>query len=200
MVDVYRVTATWNGFQGAPGYSKLSFMGLTDAAKLNGAGSATRAFFASFVLYLKSSWSIQVQPIVQVHEMATGELLREETMTTAPTSIAGSASAGQVYTGGAGAYVTWNTGAVYNGHKVRGRTYLVPLAGTADTDGSLLAAFITTANTAVSTFITAQAGQLAIWSKTFSEPPEPHQIGGGLSTVIAGNVPDKSGILRSRRD
>jgi len=200
MVDVYRVTATWQGFQGAPGYSKLSFMGLTDATKLNGAGAATRAFFASFVNYLKSGWTITVQPVVQVHEMATGELLREETMSTAPTVVSGVVSAGTTYTGGAGAYVTWNTGAVYNGHKVRGRTYLVPLVSVNDTDGTVVSAFLTTANTAVATFIAAQAGQLAVWSKTFSDPPDPHQIGGGLSTVTAGNVPDKSGILRSRRD
>jgi hypothetical protein len=200
MVDVYRVTAVWQGFQGAPGYSKFSFIGLSDAAKLNGAGAAVRTFFDGFKLYLLNAWTISVQATVQVHEMSNGMLLREEAMTTPPAVLNGTGAGGALYAGGTGAYVTWTTGSVYNGHRVRGRTYLVPLVSSTQSDGTLATAAVTAINAAADALIASQLGYFSVWSKTFSPPPNPTQIGGGISTILGRNVPDKTGILRSRRD
>jgi len=200
MVDVYRVTAVWQGFQGAPGYSKFSFIGLSDATKLNAAGASLRTFFNAFNNNLQVTWSVTILPTVQVHEMSNGELLREETMSTAPAVVAGTAGGTSLYTGGTGVYVTWTTGSVYNGHRVRGRTFLVPLVNVNQADGTIAAATLTLIGNAADALISAQMGYFSVWSKTFTEGDHPTQIGGGISTILGKTIPDKSGILRSRRD
>jgi len=190
----------WQGFQGAPGYTKFSFMGITDASALNAAGAAIRNFFQAINTQLPNLSTITVLPTVPVHEMSNGLLLREETMSAIPAVVTGTATAGTLYSGGVGVYVTWNTGAVYNGHKVRGRSYIVPLVLGGAADGTLGTGTQTLVQNAATTLVTGQAGKFAIWSRTFTEPPKPVQIGGGLSTVTSASVPDKTGILRSRRD
>ena len=200
MADVHRITAIWQGFQGAPGYTKFSFMGLTDAAALNAAGAAVRTFFNAIATQIPQAATVAVQATAQIYEMSSGILLREETMTTPPTIVTGTGGAGVNYSGGVGVYVTWLTGAVYNGHKVRGRSYLVPMVLTGATDGTLGTGTVTLVQNAANALVSSQAGKFAIWSKTMTAPPKPTQIGGGLSTVTSANVPDKTGILRSRRD
>lgn len=200
MADVHRITAIWQGFQGAPGYTKFSFMGLTDSASLTSAATAIRTFFEAIKTQLPNASTVQVQQTAQVYDMANGLLLREETIVSPPTATVGTAAGGTLYSGGVGVYVTWLTSAVYNGHKVRGRSYLVPLVLGGAADGTLGTGTQTLVQTAANGLVTGQAGKFAIWSKTFTEPPKPVQIGGGLSTVTSANVPDKTGILRSRRD
>jgi len=190
----------WQGFQGAPGYTKFSFMGITDASALNAAGAAIRQFFFAFSTQIPNLATVTVLTTVPVHEMANGLLLREEVMSTAPAVVTGAAAAGTLYSGGVGAYVTWQTSAIYAGHRVRGRSYLVPLVLGGAADGTLGTGTVTLLQNAANALISSQAGKFAIWSRTFTEPPNPTQIGGGLSTVTAAIVPDKTGILRSRRD
>jgi hypothetical protein len=175
-------------------------MGITDAASLNSAGAAVRQFFFQIATQLPNLSTVSVQSIVQVYEMANGLLLREETMTTPPAQVVGSATAGTLYSGGVGVYVTWLTSAVYNGHKVRGRSYLVPMVLGGAADGTLGTGTVSLVQGAANALVSSQTGKFAIWSKTFTDPPKPQQIGGGLSIVTSANVPDKTGILRSRRD
>jgi hypothetical protein len=200
MADVHRITAIWQGFQGAPGYTKFSFMGLTDASALTAAATAVRTFFNGLATQLPSGSTVTVQSVAGVYDMANGMLIREDPILTPPAPVTGTATAGTLYSGGVGVYVTWLTGAVYNGHKVRGRTYLVPLVLGGASDGTLGTGTVTLVQNAANALVSSQAGKLAIWSKTFTKTEPITQIGGGLSTVTSANVPDKTGILRSRRD
>jgi len=200
MVDVYRISSIWQGFQGAPGYTRLSFMGLTDASKLNTAGASIRNFFNALATQLPNGATITVQPTVAIHEMSNGELLREETMSSPPTIVTGTSTAGTLYSGGVGVYINWITNSVYNGHKVRGRSFLVPMVLTGAADGTLGTGTQTLVQNAANGLVSSQLGMFAIWSKTFTGDEKPVQIGGGLSTVSSATVPDKTGILRSRRD
>lgn len=200
MTDVYRITAVWNGFTGSPGYTRLSFQGLTDAASLNSAGAAVAAFFTGINPYLRSSWSIQVQGAVQIYDMALGHLTSEVTMNSVPAAVTGTLPGTQVFAGGAGAHVNWITGLILSGHRVRGRTYLVPMANVAEADGTLSTASITAIQAAANALIGGQSGKFSVWSRTFSKDPKPIQIGGGIAPVTSAVVPDKTGILKSRRD
>lgn len=200
MVDVHRVSAIWQGFQGAPGYTKFSFMGLSDAASLNQAGAAIRQFFEAMKTQLPNGASVTVQSAIPVHEMSNGQLLREDTMTSPPQAVVGTAIAGTLYSGGVGVYVTWNTSAVFEGHKVRGRSYIVPLVLTGAADGTLGTGTITLVQNAADALIASQGGKFAVWSRLMTKDDHPVQIGGGLSTVTSAVVRDKTGILRSRRD
>jgi hypothetical protein len=199
MTDVARVTAVWTGFTGAPGYSNFHFTSLdTDTAR-NSAGAAVRTFFAAFGAYLASTWTITVQPNIKVFDMTSGKLIREDTMTTPPAVLPGS-SAAVAYAGGAGLVVRWNTGLIYNGRRVRGRTYMVPLQGVSQSDGTLASAVITAAVNAGNALIANTPADFAIWAKLFDKTSgKPVQVGGGIAPADTCAVTDQTGILKSRR-
>jgi len=200
MADVHRITAIWQGFQGAPGYTKFSFMGLTDASSLTSAATAVRTFFQGIATQVPAGATITVQSVAGVYDMANGQLIREDAIASPPAVVTGSATGGTLYSGGVGVYVTWLTSSVYNGHKVRGRSYLVPMVLGGAADGTLGTGTVTLVQNAANALVSGQAGKFAIWSKTFTKTEPITQIGGGLSTVTSASVPDKTGILRSRRD
>lgn len=192
-------TGVWSGFQGAPGYTKLHFFGTTQQSQVDTWGNGVRTFFNALTSMMKTTWTIQVQPTVQEYDVVTGRLLSEWTMTTAPAVVTGTAAAGP-WSGGIGAMVAWGTTVIWNGHRVKGRSFLVPLTGIADTDGTLTSAAITTINNAGQALIATGAPGLCIWSKQFSAPPNATQVNGNTALVTSAVTRDKTGILRSRRD
>lgn len=200
MADVFKVTAVWTGFVGSPGYSKFAFQLLDTQTALDAAGTAVRTFFDSIKVLLQPSWTVQVQSEIAIFDMATGRLTNQATMTTTPAPVVGT-SAQTTYVGGAGAYVAWRTPIIFNGHRVQGRTFLVPLAATITTDGTLAPSTITTIQGAGNALIATSAADFVIWSKQFNMVDnKPVQVGGALGPVTSCSVPDKTGILRSRRD
>lgn len=199
MASVMTYTATWTGFQGAPGYTKLRFFGTTTQSQVDLWGNAVRTFFFSAAGLLRTGWSVQVSGVVQENDVTSGQLLTEWTMTTTPAVVSGTNATGG-WAGGVGAYIAWGTNVFFNGHRVRGRTFMVPLAGVSDVDGTLTAGTISTLNSAASALIAAGAPGLCIWSRQFSAPPNSAQINGTTALVTSGITRDKTGILRSRRD
>lgn len=201
MPSVYRVRSLWSGFQGSPGYTNLHFLDLTTDAARNAAGAATKAFFTAIANNLITTWSVSVQSEVTEWDQATGQLLGAVNMTTPPTPQAGTAAAGP-FAGGSGACVTWKTGSIYNGRRVIGRTFLVPLFNCFDSDGTLNSTAITAITTAATGLIGASGAELAVWAKTFvqqGDPPKPVQIGGQAFPVTSHVVKDMASQLRSRR-
>lgn len=200
MPNVARVTAVWNGFQGAPGYSKFSFGNVTDLSTAGGATSAVRAMFQGVASLIRTGHTVQVQAVVEMHDMDTGLLVSEFTVTPAPSIVNGTASAATVWAGGTGVTVNWKSAGIFNGRRVRGRTYLVPLIGVADVDGTLLATAMSTVQSAADGLVTSVAADLVVWSKKFTTDAKPVQIQGGMNSVTAAVITDKTGILKSRRD
>jgi hypothetical protein len=91
--------------------------------------------------------------------------------------------------------ITWLTGLVHQGRRVRGRTFLVPTANQFfDTNGTLAAAFLTNLRTAAAAYI-ATAVNPAIWAR-----PDPGTTNGAAFAVAAASVADKVAVLTSRRD
>lgn len=199
MPTVSTVTAVWNGFTGAPGYSRFNFFELADGAAVNAAGAAVRAFFDAQKLYLGNSWSISVQTTVQHKDLATGDLTGETTMTTAPTSVVGTGGLSVPYAGGSGYVVNWTTGAFWNGRKVRGRTFFAPAIGPYSGDGTISAAVITAATNAGNALVADPTTTLAIWAKKFNDDTPPKQEAGALFPVTGTSVPDRAAQLRTRR-
>lgn len=201
MPTVYRATATWSGFQGAPGYSKFSFLDLTDDAARNGAGAAIRAYFNSQVSYINSPWSILVSPIIQEFDAASGDLTGETTMSTAPLVLQGGATA-TTWVAGAGYFVGWRTASFFLGRKIQGRTFHVPAINCYEADGSLTSAAITAAQTAANTLVALSIPNLAVWARQWTKPTDgskPVQIGGTVVPVTSALVKDQVSTLRSRR-
>lgn len=106
---------------------------------------------------------------------------------------------------GSGYRIRWLTSGIVGGRRVRGTTFMVPCAGLMfSTSGRLVAASVTSINTAVSTFTGTMSGKFYVWSR-----PVPAHIKGGVtipyragvaSLVNGWNVPTLPTGLRSRRN
>lgn len=192
---IYRYKSIWNLPTGGPGVTTMyAFPDTTeqvfaDAVRsflVDALGSAATADF------LPSGATIQGEGVVDNIEVTDG-LLQSTVPITPPPVITGIGSG--TYAAPAGAVITWLTGLVHQGRRVRGRTFLVPLSGSAlESNGTLSAAYLTNVRNAASAYI-ASAANPAIWCR-----PDPGTTNGAAFTVAAGSVQDKVAILSSRRD
>jgi hypothetical protein len=198
MASVYRITAVWQGFTGAPGYSKFSWADLTDATSRNAAGAKVKQLFEDLKAYRLAAMTVLVLPTIDEFDMATGALIGSQSMTTPPTVSVGTA-ASTAYAGGSGFCITWNTGLVLDRRRVRGRTFFVPAVAAYDTDGSLAAGVLTAVNTAANTFLALTAPRPNIWSRQWNNAQPPVQVGGALAPVDSFTFKDQASQLRSRR-
>lgn len=195
MANIYRVTFVWQGWSGAPGYTNMFFDDSTGTAQQ--AVDAVRAFLVTCTTLapavLPTGITISGPGTVDTLEPATGTLVNS-TPVTPPAVISGTASG--AYSAAAGACVSWLTSSIVNGHRVRGRTFIVPLASTAfDTSGTLASAYISNINTGIVALLAATP-DLVVWRRPVSQAAG----GGGVSPVLVGKVTDKSAVLTSRRD
>jgi hypothetical protein len=198
MPGVFRVTAVWTGFQGAPGYSKFSFRDTIDDVGRNAAGAAVRQFFDSIKLYLPGGTTITVQPQVDELDLVSGELIGAGTMTTVPTAMV-SGTAAAAFAGGSGLCITWLAGGVFAGRRIRGRTFIVPAVGAFDNDGTISTAAVTAVTAAGNALIATAAADFAIWNRQYNEATPPVAIAGSLSSATSCTVRDVASQLRSRR-
>jgi hypothetical protein len=199
MATVSTVTAIWNGFQGAPGYSRFRFFELADVTQCNAAGAAVRAYFEAVKTFLVNASTVQVQSTVQHHDLAIGELTGETAMSTVPASTIGTASASANYAGGAGYVINWVTGGIWNGRKVRGRTFMVPGVNCYFTDGTITSAAQTLIQNAGLALVADPTTTLGVWAKKFNDEKPKKQVAGALFGVTGVIVPDRSAQLRTRR-
>lgn len=190
MAVLNRIRVSWTGFPGAPGLS--TFYNVSGTAPVPVA--AIRQFFQDLNAFLRSNTTITVHADGDDIDDADGTLSGSWAHTPAPAAVTGSASTG-VYAAPAGAVVNWVTGGIVNGRRLRGKTFIVPLAtGAFDSDGSL-GAFRTTLLTAANTLLTSAPG-LAVWHR----PSAPGAVDGSSALITSASVPDLVAVLRSRRD
>jgi hypothetical protein len=180
------------GYTGSPGYTKLKFMGALDTAGANAAAAAGRTFLAATSTNMPSSVSYTCDPTCQTFS-DDGTLTGEVAITSVPATINGSGAA--TFPGGAGAVVYWLTNALNGGHKVKGRTYLVPLSTAAfAADGTLAATLISNLTTAANNLV-AGTPNLAVNSRSNGQPGRGNQT----NVVVSALVKDRSAFLRTRR-
>jgi len=204
MVELLRVRARWTGFSGAPGYTVLHYRDFAadnsspeavTAAGATAAVNRTRVFFDAIKALLPTQVFINVEPEVDVINSDDGQLLRSYTAAT-PQAVNGTATS--AYSAASGAVVNWRTDGVRNGRRVRGRTFLVPLAMTA---------FATTGQLATASQTTLQAAATALADNTstpdlhvFGRPTSAGATDGVTYPVSNAGVPLMGAILTSRRD
>jgi hypothetical protein len=192
----FSVLFTSAGYTGAPGYTKLKFMASNVASpttsEVNTAAAAGRAFLAASAVSMPTGVSYSCQSPAQWYSDA-GVLLGEIAITSLPSSINGSGGAN--YPGGVGAVVYWSTGALNGGHRVKGRTYLVPFATAAfSTDGTLVPTAVTAIQNAANTFVTTVPAP-AVNTRKLDQADR----GDATYAVIAGTLKDRTAFLRTRR-
>jgi len=162
-----------------------------DATDAQASLTAIRTFFSTIASRLPNDAALSWPGPVDIFSEA-GVLIGSVAPTASPSSVTGGSAA--AYSAPSGARVDWETGVITGGKRIRGRSYIVPIAGDQyDADGTIATDFITSVNTAANTMRTslATAGSpLAVWSRKNSE-----------ATAVQGQtVKDKAAILRSRRD
>lgn len=198
MASVFRVTATWQNFTGAPGYSKFSFLEVSGDAGAIAVTAAVRTFLLAYVATLPSGLTIQVSPEVTEHDETTGALVGSMVASTTPQLITGGVVAS--YAGGAGAFIAWKTGAIWQGRRVQGRTFLAPLADVYEANGTLKQTFITASQNAATGLINDPGTVFAIWAKRYDNTTTPPtQNNGAAFQVLSAVQRDQTSGLRSRR-
>lgn len=191
---INRVVARWQGFPGGPGYSNFFFTELPSSEGVLAARQAVGDFFDGFSSLLPSGVEIVVENEVAVIDELTGQTLDYAPTTAVVDSVVGSASGG--YAGASGAVVNWNTAGVRGGRRVRGRTFLVPLAQLAfDSSGTLSTSGLNLIRSAAADLVgTGFDSGLGVWARPTNG------AGGEFHEVIGATVPDLAAVLRSRRD
>lgn len=187
MAEIVRVRVEWNGLAGLPGISTF-YVGTTDAdiSELVTFYNAIKALFPSGL-----SWTIPANG--DVIEATTGELTGTHIFTGAGTVSGTGGSA--AYAAGVGLRVRWLTGAVVNGRRVVGTTFLTHwLSSNYDQQGSIDDTDRATVQTAASAFVAA-GSPWGIWHR-------PTTLGGSDGSFHAMNgalVPDRVSWLRTRK-
>lgn len=198
-MDMMRVTARWTGFSGAPGYSNFFFSsGFLDGGLLGDEAQAladrVADAFRDMDILFPDPVRISIEPEVPVIDSDTGVIQSFNTISP-PTVVEGSGTSGE-FAGPAGAVVTWRTGDVRGGRRIRGRTFLVPLRTFAyEDDGTLTELAMSNLRAFANTLMGGDLdGDLGVWSRPVGGS------GGVFATVTGYTVPDMVAVLRSRRD
>lgn len=200
MTLMAKVTTRWTGFSGAPGYTNTFWQKPADDIWTNQDGSdvtgATYAFFNMLLGVLPPAVKIDVQGDVELIQSSTGRLEDVIAMGARPQLQGSGATA--PYSAATGAVVTWRTAGVVRGRRVRGRTFLVPLAGGAyEVDGTLNAGTISTISAAAAGMINnTGVSDPVVWSR----PTAVGASDGSAWAILSSSVPDMGAVLRSRRD
>lgn len=204
MTQLLRVKARWSGFTGAPGYTVLHFRDFAteggggsdfDAAAATGAVDRTRSFFGGLAALLPDSVTVTPEQEVDVIEDTTGELVTSLASTSGG-SVEGSASGG--YSAASGAVVNWRTGGIRNGRRIRGRTFIVPVASSCYNDSGVLIPTVQQTIQTAASQLAASAGTPDLF--VYARPSGPGASDGTSSAVTSATVPSMGAILRSRRD
>lgn len=199
LAPIMKTVINWTGFNGGPGYTNLYWQGLpanaTELIHAQDAVDKVDLFLASLATRVPATVTLAVDPTVQIIEETTGAL--QAFLNTAPDPNRVGSGTGN-YSAAAGACANWSTQGVRNGRRIRGRMFMVPLAGSSlDTDGSINGTQLTALRNAVDVLRTPGANaQLVVWAR----PTAPGATDGISFPVSASSIADKTAILTSRRD
>jgi hypothetical protein len=191
----------WQGFVGGPGYSVFHFRDFSTPADTepNSQDAADRVdkFATDLKPLLPPAINLQTDPTVDILEDTTGQLLGSHTAVVQAPHVG--TSTGTNYASALGMIINWRTNDVRNGKRVRGRTFLVPVASANfDATGTLQpSGIITVAATAATNMLDAalKSCDLAIYSR-----PGKGLSNGQAYPATTYTVPDMGAVLRSRRD
>jgi hypothetical protein len=214
MTEILRVKLGWSGFTGGPGYSVFHFREWQDGTPATAhtvemaqaAYGRVRNFAVNIGNLVPPTVTLRVEPEVEVIEDTNGQL-EDVFSVTAGTAVTGSGANTTGYSAASGAVINWKTAIVRKRRRIRGRTFIVPLAqGCYEQNGTLNASALSGLQTAANTLaaVTANEPELGVYARptrtkntdgTWTESPD-----GQWAQVRSALVPDMAAILRSRRD
>ena len=198
MTSLNRVRVGWSGFPGAPGVSTFYFLDVATAvASLVTLFDSIKAAFPSDV-----TWRVESagDVINDVNGDLTGAWGADPV-----SDVAGTASG--AYSAPVGGMYGWDTSTILDGHRLKGKTFLVPLsAASYDGSGTLSSGCLAVLEPAGIEFLAEQSTSFVIWHRPRAAKAADGSRkavtarDGGHGLVTTSRVPDKSIVLRSRRD
>jgi len=194
-VSIDRIRITSTGFSGATGYTNLYFNAAT-ATDLN----AVRALFEAIKAYVPTGVRYVFPGSGDTIDETDGHLLGGWSAL-APADVVGT-SAGS-YSAPAGFVMEWRIAGVVDGHRPIGKTFIVPSGAAAlATAGGVSSVATTAVNAAIVTFLASSTG-FTLWHRPVydrsTKPPTLKRPGGSFP-IVSGTCPQKTMVLRSRRD
>lgn len=194
-MTLYRHRVNWTGLPGMPALSTF----YTATAPTDADTVAIRDFFVAVGDRIASGVTIQVENSGATIDEATGALTGGWGPTTAVLPV--TTTGGVNYAAPAGAVVQWVTAGVVHNRIVKGATFLVPLSSTVyDTAGTIGTGGLDDIRAAAAAFVVAMGTDLRVWSRPFTGSPTVPARSGSQHAVVSSLVPDKTVVLRSRRD
>lgn len=198
MTQLNRVRVALTGFQGGPGVATFYFLGLQTARQ------SLQTMWTDLAASMPDDVTVRVESTGDIIESTDGSLVGTWAKDPLP-PIPG--LSGASYSAPSGYMIRWLTGSIVGGKRVRGRTFVVPLASTAyGVNGQLAAIFPSQIEPVTNAFVFEQSLDFVIWSRPFAgsaatptRAARPPRLG-SHSLVKSSVVPIKVAVLRSRRD
>ena len=185
MTNISRLKVRWSGTSGGPGVTVLYG---TDPTLLR---NNLSTMLNTLKNYLPSSVTWTIEAAGDVIDPVDGSL---QGAWAAGTEISYTGVATGSFSAPTGYSIRWETGTIVHGHRLRGRTYMVPATGTMfQNDGTIDTTALAAAQALVTTFATGPS-TLVVYNRPKGA------VAGGYSTVISGSIKDKAVVLTSRRD
>jgi hypothetical protein len=160
-------------------------------------------FWATVAVTMPPVIHIAVDPHGDVIDDASGDLVGQWA-STPETSVTG--SGGDQFAAPAGAAVTWETDTFLDGHRLRGRTYIVPMSyGSYQSDGTLGETTKPNLTSAAGALVTSQSTSFVVWHRPRLARAATDKLkalsahDGGHGLVTMDSLSDKVAILTSRR-
>lgn len=198
MTTLNRFRVTWQGGNGLPGLSTFYSLTVGPSPDIN---SNLKTFFEAIKSLIPSAVTIVYPTVADQIDDTTGTLVGATTVAAQTNTTC---TGGTSYEAPTGMYVRWSTGGIVAGHRVLGRTYIVPSVIGATTNGQPAAANITTLQNAATALVAATSGSFSIFSPPIkpTDPDVPPRVprAGSSWQVQGAAVPNKFAVLRSRRD
>jgi hypothetical protein len=195
MVALNRVRVAWSNFPGSPGLSTFYLTGTTTNV------GPLLTWANAIVPLVPTGLTLTVPNGGDVIDSGTNQITGAWTGSGGGTATSVAATGN--YSGTSGALIRWTTGAVLNGRRLSGRTYIVPLNNNQyDNVGSLAGSTITALQTASNTMIASFASAMQIYGPPRdADPSIPGDLGKAAITspALLAIVPDLAVVMRSRR-
>lgn len=186
MAIIARVPVEWSGLPNLPGYSVFHW-----DFTVNPDLSDLTAFFTAVAGRFITGLTWRIPSAGDTINDADGSLAGSW-VATGGGSVVSSAGAGQ-YAAGTGVRVRWETGTIVGKRRLKGATYMLPIAGAGyDNDGTITSTYLTTFQNAANTLVS--AGGLLVWHRN-----TPGGSDGTSAAVVSAVVPDRVSSLRTRR-
>lgn len=189
---VARYTPQWTIPNAGPAFSVFHFR-LDDPNGIQAAVNALRGFMNTGLSYCPNDVTVDFPGEVSVHDEDSGKLTGTIAVT-APASLIGGVSGS--WAGGAGYRIDWQTNVIYDGRRVRGRTFFVPAGSSVySTGGQVIQSLRTAVQTSAATYLAA-ADSAGAPMCVLSRRPNNQ---GFAADVQSGTVSTLAATLRERK-